>query len=450
MLARDQAKAFCERVLSRADGDEIEVIVGASESNALRMAESAPSEQNASTRVRCSIRVVRDGRHGRAEVESLGDAAIDRTIAAARAAAAATPVSSLPPFAGASTGDDGGQPEDAVRAVAGHAPAAKVAQVRGYLDRVRASGAVATGFYETKGESVTYANTAGCFRHAFQGRSWFSSTVLADDGAGVAHAGATGENLAPDRIDAAGQRALDKALSSRAPRNIDPGDYRVLLEPIAVAELVMFVSWTGMSGRRLLDGASFLSGKIGERVLSEQLTIRDDAGDARFRSPRFDLEGQDRRAVTIVDAGIGKGVVWDRATALEGQTETTGHAMPQPCASGPEPDNVIMEAANGVESDMLARLGNGLLVTQFHYTNVIDPVPVTVTGMTRNGTFLVENGEIVGPVKNMRFTQSIIAALTNVDAVGDDSSLVDVFFGGTCLVPSLLLPAFRFTSATEF
>ena len=468
MLTRNQAEGLCVRALEASEADATEVVVAAKSVSSLRLAESGPSEQNALSDTRVFIRAELGGRQGRAEVSSADDEAIKAAVQQALAAARVAPPLDLPELSGPSQGPDGGHDETELDEVGAHSQDAKLTQLAPFLDRVRARSSVATGFYETQVCSTSYATSAGCFRHGAVARSWFSTTVLHDDGAGVAHVGAYGRGLRDAELAAAGDRAHDKALASRQPVDIDPGEYRVLLEPQAVGDLLLFVSAAGLGARAFLDGASFLSAKLGERVIAGELSLRDDASHRGFRALGFDLEGQTRRSVDLVQNGVAQGPVWDRVTAAEARAsgaaagaleaaadiETTGHAALQPSSFGPEPSCLLLEPGQGIalhtREGLLAELGTGLLVTQFHYVNLIDPLPVMITGMTRNGTFWVEDGKVKGPVRNLRFTQSAIAALDEVVAVGDDAQLVEAFFGGSMRTPSLVLPRFSFTSSTEF
>ncbi|PIE23312.1 MAG: hypothetical protein CSA62_07905 [Planctomycetota bacterium] len=450
MWTRDDAKKLCEEILARSPADGTEIVISAARGNSLRLAESGPSEQNALSELSIDLRLIRGGRQGRARASSSAPEALQQAIDAAWTSAEFAPELTLPPLAGESQSSDGGQDFEQAKALAEHAQATKVAELEPYLTRVRESGAVATGFYETKGESLSYATSSGCFRHAYTGTGGFSSTVLKGDGAGVGHVIAHGRALSEAEVDAAGQRALDKCLASMNPIEVEAKAWPVLLEPRPVSDLLLFLASAGLGARAFLEGRSFLSNKIGERVLSDKMSIRDDGHLASFARPGFDLEGQDRKAVTLIEGGVARGVVWDRVTAAEGQTESTGHAGLQPSARGPIPSSLMLEAAGPSSQDMMAKLGDGLLVTQFHYINLSEPLPVVVTGMTRNGTFLVEDGKVKHAVKNMRFTQSLVEAFRDVTAIGDDPTLCEAFFGGSIQTRSMVLPAFTFTSSTSF
>lgn len=451
MLSQDEARKACETIFAAAPTDEVEVILTSTRSDSLRIAEGGPSEQNALDEVRVMIRVVRDGRQGRAAAASLEPEALRAAVRRADETAALCPPQDLPELPGPGGGEDGGHGAEVAAALAAHPQEKKVAEVADYLKSARAEGLAVTGFYQTAGSSFTYATGKGRFRHGYIGKAGFTTTVIADPGgAGAAGAVAYGRALAPDEVAEAGRRAAAKALDSREPRPLEPGAYDVVLEPKAAGDLAMFLAWAGFGARAFLDGRSFLTGRIGEKVLSERLSFVDDKRDPRYGLPLFDCEGQDTETVELVKAGVAKGPVWDRPTAREGGCRSTGHAGPQPSAQGPLPSALVVRPEGPTEDDLVAGVERGLLVTQFHYTNLIDPLSVTVTGMTRNGTFLIENGRIRGPVRNLRFTQSLVEAFSNVTAVGADQRLVEPFFGGAVVTPSLRIAGFRFTSATEF
>ncbi|MFQ5507296.1 MAG: TldD/PmbA family protein, partial [Planctomycetota bacterium] len=378
MLDRAQARELCDGILARFPSRETELILRSVRGSSLRLAESGPSEQNARVDRELSIRVERDGRTGRARTGSLAPEAVDAALEAAWAAALVAPHLELPPLAERSEDSDGGQDEATVRRIADHDPRQKVAEVSGCLARVRESGAVATGFYSTEGCSLTHGTSRGSFRHGFLGTSAFSSTVVAEDGAGVAHVIRQGADLDREAIEEVGERALDRALASRRPMEIEPGEYRVLLEPRAVGDLLQFLAYAGLGARSFLDGSSFLTDHLGEQLLSPRISLRDDPFDPRVLGLGFDLEGQTRKRVELISGGVAKSPVYDRPTALEAGMKTTGNGLEQPSAAGPQVTYLVLEAAGETTADLLARIDRGLLITQFHYSNLIDPLPVTV------------------------------------------------------------------------
>jgi predicted Zn-dependent protease len=451
MISRQRAREIVDWVFAASSAAETEIVLSSERGNSIRLAECAPSEQNALDEVNVWIRLIHKGKQGRSSATSFSEEALQRCLDQAFEAAAFAPEMELFPLETQVRGDDGGLRWEKAEALADHPQETKLDQLGAYLQEGSREGVQLTGFYDTGGSSITYATSAGCFRHGFEGKASFSSTaILEPGGAGVGSALVLNGDLDASEIQEVGRTAILKAKTSRRPHSLDPGEYPVLLEPRAVGDLLMFMAWAGLGGRPFLDGSSFLSEKIGEQVLSEKITILDDVWDPRFHKIGFDYEGQPTQSVTLIEKGVAKSVVFDRPTAKEAGRETTGHSSFQPSSSGPFPSALILRPGDVEAADLLKVLDQGILVTQLHYTNLMDPKDVTVTGLTRNGTFLVENGEIVAPVQNMRFTMSLVEAFSKVRGLGREDRLVEAFFGGATIVPSLILESFRFTSATRF
>ena len=254
-----------------------------------------------------------------------------------------------------------------------------------------------------------------------------------------------------DAVDpaAVGRRAADKAVRSASPRAIEPGEYEVVLEPNAVSTLVGFLAYIGFGGRALTEGRSCLSGKEGQRVADPRITIYDDALSPETIGLPFDFEGTPRRRVDLIRDGVFLDGVYDRRTAKQAGKETTGHALPPPNPEGPFPLNLFMAPGDAGLEEMVAATRRGLLVTRFHYSNIVNPVESSITGMTRDGTWLIEDGEVRHPVVNLRFTQSILEALSAVSMVGRDTELASEFFFSASRVPALKIDRFRFTSRSD-
>jgi predicted Zn-dependent protease len=254
-----------------------------------------------------------------------------------------------------------------------------------------------------------------------------------------------------DEIDAAaiGERAAAKAVDSQSPIALDPGTYEVVLEPAAVSTLVGFLAYMGFGGRMLAEGRSCFSGKEGTAVATPAISIVDDADDPATLGLPFDFEGVGRKRVDLVRDGVFVDGVYDLRTAKQVGKETTGHALPAPNPEGPLPLNLFMETGDATVEEMIAATRRGLLVTRFHYSNIVNLVESSITGMTRDGTFLIEDGRVVGPVRNFRFTQSIIEALSAVSMVGSTAELASEFFFSASRVPALKIDTFQFTSASD-
>jgi predicted Zn-dependent protease len=225
----------------------------------------------------------------------------------------------------------------------------------------------------------------------------------------------------------------------------------VILEPAAVSTIMQFLGYIGFGGKAFLEGRSFMTGRIGERLADDLVTIVDDPVAEDSLGLPFDFEGVPARRVALIDRGIARSVVWDRATAAKAaDAASTGHALPPPNPYGPLPLNLRMEPGTTTVDDMVASTDRGLLVTRFHYSNVVNEKETVLTGMTRDGTFLIEEGRVVGGVRNLRYTQNALEALSNVEAVGDRTEIsTELFFGGA-RAPAIKVRDFKFSSTTDY
>ncbi len=311
-----------------------------------------------------------------------------------------------------------------------------------------AGGFAAAGAFETTAFEIGVANTEGQRCWAASTRASIGTVVTGGEGgSGFAEAFASRvDELDPAAI---GARAFDKAERSQNPREPEPGAHTTVLEPAAVSTLVGFLGWLGFGGRALLEGRSCLSGKDGQRVASPDITIRDDALSPLTIGTPFDFEGVPRTPVDLIRDGVFVQGVYDLRTASLAGTTSTGHALPPPNPEGPFPLNLLLEPGEQTLEQMIAGTERGLLVTRFHYSNVVHPMESTITGMTRDGLFVIRDGEVAYPVKNMRFTQSILEALSNTSAIGRDTELSSEFFLSAARVPALRVEAFRFTGRSD-
>ncbi|MBI4723150.1 MAG: TldD/PmbA family protein [Candidatus Stahlbacteria bacterium] len=268
-------------------------------------------------------------------------------------------------------------------------------------------------------------------------------TVMSDDSSGLAHQTAKHfRDIDPELL---AETACEKALMSKKPIEIEPGKYTVLLEPRAVAEFIAFLSYIGFGARSYLEGTSFMAGKIGKKITGDNITIVDDAYHPNTTGFRFDYEGMPTEKVMLIEQGIAKNVCYDSYYANKEGKKSTGHAMPQPNSYGPYPRNIILMPGNNTKEEMLSAISDGILVTRFWYTRLVDPDKTLITGMTRDGTFRVKDGKIAAGIKNMRYTANILETLGNVIMGEKELKLI-----GNTLVPALLIKDFNFSGKTGY
>ncbi len=306
----------------------------------------------------------------------------------------------------------------------------------------------AAGAFDTTAVEVALANTEGQFCYQPYTQSTLTTVVSGGDG-GAGAAEASAGRIADIDPAEVGSRAYRKAVESQKPQDLAPGRYEVVLEPLAVDTLVAFLAYMGFGGRTIAEGRSPFSGREGQRVCSELITIYDDALAPDTLGLPFDFEGTPKRRVDLIERGVFRSGVHDRRSAKLAGVEPTGHALPPPNPEGAFPLNLFLQPGDASVADMIAATQQGLLVTRFHYSNVVHPIETTITGMTRDGTWWIEDGEVRHPVKNLRFTQSILEALSNVDLVGRDTQLASEFFFAAARVPALKIGAFTFSGKSD-
>ncbi|MGQ0743491.1 MAG: TldD/PmbA family protein [Acidimicrobiales bacterium] len=458
------AQAVLGRVARRAVGAEAEVTVSRGHRGLTRFANSHIHQNVAESDAAVRLRVFHDGRHASANVtigvgaaelapgsttadgETL-DRLVERVMEMARLrpvdeawpglAPPTPPVTSVhvdPALAG---GDD---PMVRARMVADF-----VAAGGGGLGPASPSGApermVAAGFASTSFEQVVFANSVG----ACQGGA-FSDAVVEGIFRGATSAGrGYGRSPLLCRVEAgaAGTVAATKATAGRDPRVLAPGSYPVVLEPLAVSDLLSFWAWYGFNAKAHAEGQSFV--EVGGQQFDPVVTVVDDPFDPLTQGMAFDAEGTPRSALDLVRNGVCVGMAHDRRTAASaaGPAASTGHAVVGGEVWGPMCSNLVMAAGTSSPEALMAKIGSGLLVTELWYTRVLDPKTQVVTGLTRSGLFWFDDGQVSHPVADLRFTQSYVEALGpgSVVGVGDDPVLTP----SGVVAPSLALASWNFT-----
>jgi len=448
-MTRDEAGAVLGRALDAAGGEEIEVSLGGGESALTRFANNEITQNVFERRYVLSVRAVRGGRTGRATGNDLSPGGIARLVRRAGEAASLQPeIPGLPPLPGPQTYRtvDAFDPPTATLG-----PDAREVEARRAIERCRDAGLEGAGIYETGfgtigeyGEitPLAIANSRGLFAYHRPTSAAFRVSALS----GTAGGWAARESHRAADIDgsALSERAVGKALGSRDPVAWEPGRYTVVLEPAAVADLLRDMAWVSFGALLVQEGRSFLAGRLGSRVMGENVTIRDDPYHPLHQGSPFDAEGIPTVPVTIVEAGVARSPVYDRMTAAREGRESTGHGLPVPNPWGPMARHLVMEGGGESLEGLIGGVDRGLLVTRVWYTNLVDPGTVTLTGMTRDGLFAIERGRVTRAVRNFRFNQSVVELLGRVEAMTPPERVNEV------VCPGIRAAGFLMSSGTEF
>lgn len=445
LIGPDEVRRVADAALELPGADGVEVLFVHEWGGLTRFASSAIHQSTWSEDTGIRVRVVRGGRIGVAATNEFTPEGARAVAESAREIASV--VSPDPLFPGLAPPRPVPERDGFDETTAGTTPEERAASVAELVAQPP-PGFSAAGAYETRASEVAVANTEGQFCWAPASQASITTVVTGGDG-GSGFAESFAASAAEVDPAAIGRRAADKATASRSPRALDPGRYTVVLEPAAVSTLVGFLAWIGFGGRLVAEGRSCLSGRSGERVAAPGITIYDDATAPGTLGIPFDFEGVPRRRVDLIERGVFRDAVYDMRTAKQVGTTTTGHALPPPNPEGPFPLNLFMEPGDSSVPEMISATGRGLLVTRFHYSNVVHPVESTITGMTRDGTFLIRDGEVAHPVRNLRFTQSILEALANTTAIGRETELASEFFYSASRVPALRIEGFHFSGRSD-
>ncbi len=389
-----------------------------------------------------SIRVVLDRKNGKISVNQLSkdtlDSALERVIEMAKITPSDPNYPGLPTPAPIERKGQDYQLRDIK-------PEVLAQKVKEFIDAT--SNLNASGALEVSDTTVAIANSNGI---ALEDRLFtVSLEAVVQDSDSSSYVYSMERDLEDIDFVSLAKIAGNRARMGRNPVELSPGYYTVILEPQAAGTLISFLGLMGFGAKQFAEGRSFLIGKLGERITSKMISIWDYPSHPRAISLPFDFEGLPRKDVILIDKGIAKNLVYDFKYAKKMGKESTGNGLPQPNTDGPIPFNLTLLPGESTLEEMIASTKRGILVTRFHYTNIVDPIKTIITGMTRDGTFLIEDGEITTPVKNMRFTQSILEALNSTELIGKELFRVGEHFIYPTLAPALKINNFQFTGVTK-
>lgn len=450
MIGEDQAKRLAEQALEQCLPDRAEVALKANASQLTRFAENTVHQNVSESDARVNIRIFQGERVGSAMTNRLDPGGLAAAVQKARLYAsqsAADPylpalIRQAPPAALHSF-----DPE-----TANHSPEARAEAVGELCRRATVRGLRASGAFRVSAEEMAAANSEGTFSYHAGTTADFQTVVMADGSSGWAHAAhwKASEISVPDL----GQEAIRKAVDGRGARTFEPQTLTVVLDPYATADLVAMLNLVGMGAQSVIKGHSWMLDRIGKQAMSEGVSIWDDGRDPEGLPMVFDCEGVPKRHLDIVRNGVVQGPVFDGKTARRLGAASTGHALspflaPLAQGFGPLAMNLRMAAGDAATEELIASTERGLYITRFHYTRTVHPRDCVVTGMTRDGVFLIERGRLAYPIKDLRFTQSYVGALNTVERIGSETRLLtDDFIGMSVRAPAIKIKEFRFTGAT--
>lgn len=448
MVIATDAGAVLERALRHSTAGTTEALYLAQDAALTRFANNQVHQNIREHDATLQVRVIDNDRIGVASTNRLDEAGIrdvvDRATAIAVRSEPNPRAAVLPEPDGHSADPDlGFVPATADASADLRADGARVVIAAG-----SAAGLETAGSFATATMTIAVANSHGIRAEHRSTRATLLTVMMDGFASGAASGYAQAGSPDVRDIDAAalGAEAASKGDRMRGATQLEPGEYEVVLEEYAVAGLMEYLSFIGFSGLAHEEGRSFMD--LGSRVMGPNVSIWDDGADPTGMPAPIDFEGVVRRRVDLVRDGVANAVVHDAATGARAGTGSTGHALPAPNLFGPMALNMFMAPGEVARDDLAASIKRGVWVTRFHYINPVHPKKAILTGMTKDGTFLIENGRITRPLLNFRFTQSVPGAFSDVRAASRETKLLPGEFFGASRVPALHLGAFNFTGVT--
>jgi PmbA protein len=432
------------RLAKVAGAPETEVHIDEVADALTRFANNAIHQNVAEQGLTVSIRTVVDGRTARATTNRIDEDSLRAAIHASLSLAHSQPKDPrLLPLPGKQRYR---QVDRFVNQTAALTPEDRARAVRRACDLAVKRGQTAAGIFSSGESQAAMGNSRGLFAAYRETHAEFSITMQEEPAASWAKTNAAGvADIDPQELAA---RASEKAHRAANAQELPPGRYTVILEPAAALDLVGFLFYD-FSATALADKRSCLNDRMGKQLFGKNITIADDVYHPLQLGAPFDGEGIPRQRVLLVDQGVPKNLVYARTTAKTARERPTGHGFPLPNEYGEAPMNLVFSGGTSCLEEMIASTGRGLLVTRVWYIREVDPYEKIMTGMTRDGLFLVEKGKVTSAVRNFRFNQSILEMLRNVEllgpavrATGEEASEM--------VVPAMKVRDFHFSEVTKF
>ena len=451
MLGKKKARELVEKAIAMSEAEQTEIEIMAEESHLTRFANSYIHQNVSGTNVAISVKAIIGKKIGRATTNKMDEASIKETLK--KAVEIARVQKENPDFKSLPAPAEVKEIDNYVERTAKFNAEQRAKAVEPIAKGARDNNLKAFGAFTNGVSEIAIGNSLGVFAYNMGTDAYVNTVVMGGTGSGYAQAAS--RDVDEIDMEAVAATAIEKALKSANPVDVPEGEYMVVLEENAVADMIEFLAYIGLGALAFQEGRSFMCGKLGKELVGKNISIWDDGFDRRGFSFPFDFEGVPKNKVMLIEKGTAKTVVYDTLTAGKENKRSTGHSTGSPLG-GPIPLNLFMGEGEGTIEKMVQSTDKGIYVTRFHYTNVLEPIKAVITGMTRDGTFLIENGEITEPVKNFRFTQSILDAFSNTSMIGKEAKLIGSSAGygarfamGT-VAPALKIDKFKFTGVTHF
>lgn len=440
LLSKEEAQALLKKVLSYSKADECEVNLYGSEGGNIRYARNSVSTSGGVSRNDLAVQSSFGKKKGVATINELDDASLEKAVRRSEELARLAPEN--PEFVPNLGPQQYGESKTYVPETAAISPKLRADAVAQSLQIAKGNKLTAAGFLENSTAFSAMMNSSGVFAYNTGTNVNFNVTLRTEDGKGSGYATKGYNDISKLDVKSATSRAADKAIRSVTAKAIEPGKYTVILEPAAGAVLLENLIY-GLDARQADEGRSFLSKagggtRLGEKLVDEAVTIYSDPQNAELPSSTWAGDGRPQEKVTWIDKGVMKNMYYSRFWALKKGVKAI-----------PAPDGVIMLGGTASLDDLIKGTEKGILVTRLWYIRSVDPQTLLLTGLTRDGTFYIENGAIKFPVKNFRFNESPVIMLNNVEALGKSERTVSGESNSSYLIPPMKIRDFTFSSLSD-
>ncbi len=446
MIGKSDALDIMRQVLSSSKAEQTEVVLEGDRLSLTRFAESKIHQNIDSEETRLYIRTIRDKKISVIATGDISEEGIKKALEAGEEM-----FHFMVPdenFVSLPASDPIPLPENLIsEGTAAFGPKKRAEAVRKVCKIASGEKLEASGAFRIEEKMLAVANSLGMERYCVGNNGELSITL-----SGAAGNSGWSKEYNPDvsKIDFSGlaQKAARKASLSISPILLPDDKYTVILEPEAVGQLLLLLSFMGFGCKTLHQGRSFMAGKIGEKITGDNFTVYEDPVDKSFKMIPFDYEGVPRRKVSLIADGCAEGVVYNSYYGNLMQSASTGHALAPTNSYGPYPKAMSVMTGDSSLDEMIESTEKGVLITHFWYLNFLNPMQTMVTGTTRDGTFLIKNGRIESAVRNMRTNQSILEAFSNIESITGEA-IIYPQYSVLMKVPGMKINNFNLSAEEE-
>lgn len=440
ILSKEEAQALLKKVLSYSKADECEVNLSGSDNSNIRYARNAVSTSGKVSQKSLVVSSAFGKKLGVATINEFDDASLEKVVRRAEELAQLAPEN--PEFVSFLGPQQYAEPITYVPATAAITPQKRAEFVAQSIDVAKSQKAVAAGFLEDNAGFSAMMNSKGLFAYNTSTNVNFSVTVRTEDGKGSGYATRGYNDVTKLDTKTATKIATDKSIKSATAKAIEPGKYTVILEPAASAVLLERILF-GLDARQADEGRSYLSKpggqtRLGEKLMDERVTIYSDPLHPELPTSTWNGDGRPQEKINWIEKGVIKNLTYSRYWAQKKGVKAV-----------PGPDAFIMQGGTASLEDLIKSTKKGILVTRLWYIRDVDPQTLLLTGLTRDGTFYIENGKIQFPIKNFRFNESPVIMLNNVEELGKPERTVSVESNLNYLIPPMKIRDFTFTSLSD-